>query len=97
MRPAITVQIINVCLVAVWFLFCHFVLQELRLVMFFTGIQALINLAACLVMLMDSKKKDNSLVYALLIGFGLMTLVTVLVWFLVFNAPAPLPELEVPA
>ena len=97
MKPATIVQIINVCLVGVWFLLCQFVLQELRLVMFFTGIQALINLAASLVMLMDGKKQDNRLVYALLLGFGLMTIVTILVWFLVFNAPTSLPELEVPA
>lgn len=97
MRPAITVQIINLSLIAVWVLISEFIFHELRLVMFFCGMQALVNLAACFVLFMDRKKKDSRLVYAMLFGFGLMAVVTVVVWFMINNAAAPLPELDVPA
>ena len=97
MKPIVSVLIINIGLLIVWLLISHFVFHEMRMVMFFTGFQALINLAACVILYLDRKRKDNRIVYSLLVGFGLMAIVTVVVWFMIQNAAAPLPELEVPA
>ena len=97
MRPAIIVQIVNVSLLLVWYLACQFVFGEVRLLMFFVGFQALLNLAACLIFYLDSKKRDNQLVYAFLIGFGIFAVITFVVWRFIFNATIHLPGLDVPA